>query len=171
MNRYELEVFAGKRYGRSIGWMCNVINTGHSSPASKIKGLIFLAFHDRIAPMAYCIDQIMIDGYVVSWSELEKYAGSYREDEEAMLLHIDQLPEKTVHTLYDAKLLKDSYHENIQSAARAIMAKAESDMPRFAHYSSFTYGGQYSSGNSFWSSTDETALAYYDVLTGELLFS
>lgn len=74
MNRYQLEVELGRKYGRSIGWMANVINVQHSKPTRKVKGLANLAAQNRVAPGSFTMDWILIDGEAKPWSELEKYA-------------------------------------------------------------------------------------------------
>ena len=74
MNRWQMETEAHRLYGRSIGWMANVINVSHSRPTAKLRGLLNLAAQDRVAPMAFQMDYILIDGAAVSWSKLEEYS-------------------------------------------------------------------------------------------------
>lgn len=74
MNRWEMEVYAKRTYGHSIGWMCNVINCGHSRPTQKIKGLLRLAEQDRVAPMPATMEYILIDGSAARWEALEAAA-------------------------------------------------------------------------------------------------
>ena len=73
MTRWQMEHEAHKRYGQSIGWMANVINVSHSRPTAKLRGLLNLAAQDRVAPMAFQMDYILIDGAACHWSELEKF--------------------------------------------------------------------------------------------------
>ena len=74
MNRYQMEIELGRKYGQSIGWMANVINCHHRKPTTKVKGLANLAAQNRVAPASFTMDYVLIDGSAVPWSELEKYA-------------------------------------------------------------------------------------------------
>lgn len=159
MNRYELEVFAHRRYGQAIGWMCNVINNGHSNPTTKIKGLIFLAFHDRVCPLSFSMDQILIDGYAKPWSELERYAQRFSEDEVNMRMHLNELPGKSAYDIYDAKLWQDSYHSCIQEAAIHLVDLEE------RIYGSYLCHTSYMDGSSIWQSEDGTKAISYNYAT------
>lgn len=73
MNRWELEVYIHQTYGRTIGWIANVINCHMSKPTTKLRGLINLAAEERVTT-GNTIDQVAIDGSIVPIGELEKYA-------------------------------------------------------------------------------------------------
>lgn len=165
MNRYELEVFANQRYGKTIGWMCNVINTSHSNPTTKIKGLIFLAFHNRVCPLSFSMDQILIDGYAKPWSELERYAQRFSEDEINMRMHLNDLPGKSAYDIYYAKLWQDSYHSCIQEAAKALVDRWKNLTLDCPSYGSYIYHTSYMDGSSIWQSEDGTKAISYNYAT------
>jgi hypothetical protein len=73
----KLELALHRDFGRSIGWMGNVILVSHSSPVKKLKGLYALARENRVAPMSFSMDYILIDGSASRWSDLEKFAKNY----------------------------------------------------------------------------------------------
>lgn len=169
MNRYELEIFAHQRYGRIIGWMCNVINVSYSNPATKIKGLLFLAFHDRVCPLSFCTEQILIDGAARPWSELERYAARFSEDEVNMRIHLSELDSKSAYNIYDGKFWQDSYHLAIQEAAKFLVDLEERLAPIGPLYGSYIYHTSYQDGSSVWQSEDGTKAVSYNFCTKNLM--
>lgn len=162
MNRYEMEVYASRRYGKHIGFLANVINAHYGNPQAKLKGLMYLAFHDRVGSCSGTLDFVRIDGIAKPWSDLERYAGLFSTDEDRMLAHLVQCVDRTAYTLASAKLRNDQYHNCIQSAAKAIMMRAEQSPTNFPYYSAFKYAGSYNSGNSYWYSEDDTEVLSYN---------
>lgn len=159
MNRYELEVYAHRTYGRTIGWMANVINTSMTNPTAKIKGLLYLAHHDAVSDMTFAMDRILIDGHSVPWIELEKYADRYSEDPEQMRMHISQVFSKTVYSLAEAKMHLDRYHQNIQVAAMALLEYREKGTA-FPTYGEYVYLGTNASDTTLWRSPEGSTITY-----------
>lgn len=73
LNRWEMEVFIHRQHGRFIGWLANVINTTQPEPERKLRALHALAVEDRVGA-GVLIDQISIDGSIVSMCELNQYS-------------------------------------------------------------------------------------------------
>lgn len=159
MNRYDLEVYTYRTYGQTIGWMANVINTSHSNPATKIQGLLYLAYHDMVAPMSFSMDSILIDGYAKPWSALEDYAKRYQAEPERMRMHISQVPCRTAFTLSEVKMLCDTYHNTIQAAARVLV---EAGLGEMVYYTS------YASGSSAWRHEDSQVATVVVTASGEI---
>lgn len=72
--RFVMEHELHQRFGRTIGWMANVINVQQSNPTKRIKGLARLAAEDRVTTCSFTMDYILVDGAAVPWSALEQYA-------------------------------------------------------------------------------------------------
>ncbi len=69
-------------YGKSIGWLANVLLVSSSNKVARLKGLAALAERRRVAPMPFSMDLILIDGKAKPWSELEKYTKLYGKPDE-----------------------------------------------------------------------------------------
>jgi len=165
MNRHQLEVHAHKLYGHTISWMANVANTMRN-PTTKIKGLLFLAYHNRVAPCSGTIDLILIDGSAVAWAELEQYARCYNDDPEQMRMHISQVPSKRAIDLKEEKLHLDDYHQIILSAANAICALDKPDSEPV--YGFYRYLGTNSVGTTLWRHPETYNVLTYNPSTEEL---
>lgn len=74
MNRHLLEIDIGRKYGHSIGWLANVINTRYTDPEKMLLGLDRLARENNVAPASCTLDYVLIDGAARPFRELEKYA-------------------------------------------------------------------------------------------------
>lgn len=71
LNRHQIEYELGKNYGRTIGFIANVINCHHSRPMAKLLGLSHLAARGLVTTGG-SIDQVNIAGRIRPIGDLEK---------------------------------------------------------------------------------------------------
>lgn len=161
MNRHELEVYAHRQYGHYISWMANVLNNSHRNPTTRIKGLLFLAFHNRVATCSGTMDLILINGSAVGWENLEQFAPLYNENTDRMRCHISMVEPKTAYTIAEAKLVLDPCHNAIQEGAQALVA-IDNPVDRYGFYE---YSGSTSAGISIWRDPEDNKTVTYSPIT------
>jgi len=86
----KLEHEIHQRYGKSIGWLANVLLVSSSNKVARLKGLAALAERKRVAPMPFSLDLILIDGKAKPWEELEKYTKLYGKPEAGDQAYADE---------------------------------------------------------------------------------
>jgi hypothetical protein len=97
----QLEQELHKYFGKSIGWMGNVILVRQSRMTTRLKGLFVLAAQNRVAPLPFSMDYILIDGAAVPWSKLEEYASDYPKMRKAISRPDSSLNFADVEKLFD----------------------------------------------------------------------